>query len=57
MLGAGESMWMVRMKALEKTSLCVEMTPFLFEKTSLCVKMPPFQMLSPAGERFFTSFY
>ena len=42
-LGVDESMWMVRMKALEMTSLYRIMTSF--------------QMLSPAGERFFTLFY
>ena len=57
MLSADESMWMVRMKALEMTSLCAEMTSFLFEKTSLCVEMAPFQILSPVGENFFTLFY
>ena len=52
--GAGESMWMVRMKASEKTSLYVEMTSFLFEKTSLYREKTSFQMLSSATERFFT---
>ena len=52
--GAGESMWMVRMKALEMTSLLEEMASFLFEKTSLYREMTSFQMLSPAAESFFT---
>ena len=52
--GAGESSWMVRMKALEMTSLLGEMASFLFEKTSLYEEMAPFQMLSPAVESFFT---
>ena len=52
--GAGESMWMVRMKAVEMTSLLVEMASFLVEKTSLYEEMAPFQMLSPLRERFFT---
>jgi hypothetical protein len=54
LLGAGESMWMVRVKALEKTSFFVEMASFLFEKTSLYEEMTSFQMLSPAIESFFT---
>ena len=54
---AGESMWMVRMKAVEMTSLLVEMASFLVEKTSLYEEMAPFQMLSPLRERFFTLFY
>ena len=48
---------MVRMKAVEMTSLLVEMASFLFEKTSLYEEMAPFQMLSPAAEIFFTLFY
>ena len=48
---------MVRVKALEMTSLLGEMAPFLFEKTSLYEEMAPFQMLSPAAESFFTYFY
>ena len=52
--GAGERVWMVLVKALEKTSLCVEMTSFLFEKTSLYRIMTSFQMLSPLRERFFS---
>ena len=45
---------MVRVKALEMTSLLEEMAPFLFEKTSLYEEMAPFQMLSPATESLFT---
>ena len=52
--GAGESMWMVRMKVLEMTSLLEEMASFLFEKTSLYEEMTSFRMLSPAAESFFT---
>ena len=45
---------MVRVKALEMTSLLEEMASFLFEKTSLYEEMAPFQMLSPATESLFT---
>jgi hypothetical protein len=52
--GAGESMWMVRMKALEKTSFLVKETSFHSQMTSLYEEMTSFRMLSPATERFFT---
>ncbi|MBO5905278.1 MAG: hypothetical protein J6Q84_02530 [Kiritimatiellae bacterium] len=52
--GAGESMWMVRMKVLEMTPLLVEMPPFLVKMPPLYEEMAPFQLLSPATERFFT---
>ena len=48
---------MVRVKALEMTSLLGEMAPFLFEKTSLYEEMAPFQMLSPAAESFFSPIF
>jgi hypothetical protein len=53
---AGESMCLVRMKALEMAAFLVEMASFLVEKTSLYEEMPPFQMLSPLREGPFTSF-
>ena len=52
--GAGESMWMVRMKAPEMPPLLVEMAPFLVKMPPLYGEMASFQVLSLAAESFFT---